>query len=201
MNITAEQLKVLDVMSRLSIDRASRALSKTLKTGAKISFSKCYIADIGEVTEKMNESTSEMSGVMVNFKGNVSCKLLFMIPIHGVFILTDLYLRQPVGTTNTYDEFSESVMQELGNILAAHICNSLVSNFDAHLMPLPPIVHNDYSGVIFSHLIMEQGMIDDKIVLIDTKFEICKTELECYLFLVPEITSFEKLIAAIGVDA
>jgi chemotaxis protein CheC len=199
MNISAEHLKILDVMSRLSIDRASRALSKTLKTGAKISFSKCYVAEIGAVTEKMNESTDEMAGVMVGFKGNVGCKLLFMIPMHGVFILTDLYLRQPSGTTKTYDECSESVMQELGNVLAAHICNSLVSNFDATLTPLPPVVHNDYAGVMFSNLIMEQAMMDDKLVLIDTKFEICKTELACYLFLVPDVASFDKLIDAIGV--
>jgi chemotaxis protein CheY-P-specific phosphatase CheC len=46
---------------------------------------------------------------------------------------------------------------------------------------------------------MEQAMMDDKLVLIDTKFEICKTELACYLFLVPDVASFDKLIDAIGV--
>ncbi len=199
MNITPDGMKVVEIMSRLSIDRASRALSKTLKTGAKISLSKVYIADLCETTEKMNDDLREMTSVMVNFKGNVGCKLLFMLPVNGSFILTDLFLRQPTGTTKEYNEFTESVVQELGNILASHISNALVSDFDATLVPEPPHVHNDYAGVIFSNLVLEQGMMDDKLLLMETKFEICKTELECYLFLVSEMTSFVKLLDNIGV--
>lgn len=200
MNIDMDHLKVFEVMTRLSIDRASRALSKTLKTGAKIALSKIFIADFSETTEKMNEDTREMTGVMVRFKGNVGCKLLFMLPIEGALILTDLFLRQPVGTSKEYDASSESAVQEVGNIISAHICNTLVSNFDATLIPLPPLVHNDYAGVMFANLIMEEGMKEDKLLLIEATFEICKTELRCYLFFVPEISSFEKLIDAMGVN-
>ena len=199
MNIDINHLKVFEVMTRLSIDRASRALSKTLKTGAKIALSNIYITDLSGATEKMNEDSREMAGVMVNFHGNVACKLLFMLPMAGTLILTDLFLRQPVGTAKEFDEASESAIQEVGNIIAAHICNSLVSNFDATLVPLPPIVHNDYAGVLFSSLLMEQGMNEESFLLIDTSFKILKTELDCYLFLIPELKSFEKLIDTLGV--
>lgn len=199
MNITQDRMKVIEIMSRLSIDRASRALSKTLKTGAMISLSNVYIADLSETTEKMNDDFREMTGVMVDFKGNIRCKLLFMLPVNGSFILTDLFLRQPAGTTKEYNEFTESVIQELGNILASHISNALVSDFDATLVPEPPHVHNDYAGVMFANLVMEQGMSDDKLLLMETKFVLSKNELECYLFLVPEMTSFVKLLDNIGV--
>ncbi len=199
MNIDINHLKVFEVMTRLSIDRASRALSKTLKTGAKIALSNIYITDLSGATEKMNEDAREMAGVMVNFHGNVACKLLFMLPMEGTLILTDLFLRQPVGTAKEFDDASESAIQEVGNIIAAHICNSLVSNFDATLVPLPPMVHNDFAGVLFSSLLMEQGMNEESFLLIDTSFKILKTELDCYLFLIPEIKSFEKLIDSLGV--
>ena len=201
MNITQDSMKVVEIMSRLSIDRASRALSKILRTGARISLSKVYIADLSETTAKMNDDLREMTGVMVDFKGNVICKLLFMLPLEGSLILTDLFLRQPAGTTKEYNEFTESVTQELGNILASHISNALVSDFNATLVPQPPHVHNDFAGVIFSNLVLEQGMLDDQLLLIETQFEICKTELDCYLFLVPEMTSFGKLLDNIGVKS
>src|SRR3989337_2974006 len=200
MNITQDNMKVVEIMSRLSIDRASRALSKILRTGAMISLSKAYIADLSETTEKMNDDLREMTGVMIDFKGNVGCKLLFMLPVNGSFVLTDLFLRQPAGTTKEYNEFTESVIQELGNILASHISNALVSDFNATLVPKPPHVPNDYAGVLFSNLVLEQGMLDDKLLLIETKFDICKTELECYLFLLPEMTSFGKLLDNLGVN-
>ena len=199
MNIPHDSMKVVEIMSRLSIDRASRALSKILRTGARISLSKVYIADLSETTAKMNDDLREMTGVMVDFKGNVICKLLFMLPLEGSLILTDLFLRQPAGTTKEYNEFTESVTQELGNILASHISNALVSDFNATLVPQPPHVHNDFAGVIFSNLVLEQGMLDDQLLLIETQFEICKTELDCYLFLVPEMTSFGKLLDNLGV--
>ena len=186
-------------MTRLSIDRASRALSKTLKTGAKITLSNIHITDLSGATEKMNEDTREMAGVMVDFSGNVACKLLFMLPLEGTLILTDLFLRQPLGTATEFNEASESTIQEVGNIIAAHICNALVSNFEATLVPLPPMVHNDYAGVLFSSLLMEQGMSEESFLLIDTSFKILKTELDCYLFLIPELKSFEKLIETLGV--
>ncbi|MDO8745872.1 MAG: hypothetical protein Q7J76_12275 [Candidatus Brocadiaceae bacterium] len=201
MNITQDSMKIVQIMFRLCIDRASRALSKTLKTGAKISLSRVYIVDLSETTAMMNDDLREMTGVMVDFKGNVSCKLLFMLPMEGSLILTDLFLRQPAGTTKEYNEFTESVIQELGNILASHISNALVSDFNATLVPQPPHVHNDYAGVMFSNLVLEQGMMDDKLLLMETKFEICKTELECYLFLVPGLDSFAKLLDNSGVKS
>lgn len=199
MNITQDHLKILEIMSSLSIDRASRALSKSLRTGAKISLSKVFIADFNETTEKMNEDQREMTSVMVNFKGKEGCKFLFMLPLEGSLILTDLFLRQSIGTSKEFDVFAESAIQEVGNILASHISNALVSDFNATLIPEPPQVHNDYAGVIFSNLVLEQGMVDDQLLLIETIFEISGTELECYLFLVPEMTSFEKLLDNIGV--
>ena len=199
MNITQDRLKVLEIMSSLSIDRASRALSKSLRTGAKISLSKIYIADFSETTEKMNEDQREMISVMVNFKGDEGCKLLFMLPLEGSLIITDLFLRQRIGTSKEYDVFTESAVQEIGNILASHISNALVSDFNAKLIPQPPQVHNDYAGVIFTNLVLEQGMMDDKLLLIETIFEISGTEIECYLFLAPEMNSFAKLLDNIGV--
>ncbi|NUO07337.1 MAG: chemotaxis protein CheC [Candidatus Brocadia sp.] len=199
MDITQDRLKILEIMSSLSIDRASRALSKSLRTGARISLSKVFIADLSGATEKMNEDQREMISVMVDFKGDEGCKLLFMLPLEGSLIITDLFLRNRLGTSKEYDIFTESAVQELGNILASHICNALVSDFNAKLIPQPPQIRNDYAGVIFSNLVMEQGIVDDKLLLIETIFEISGTKLECYLFLVPEMTSFTKLLDTIGV--
>ncbi|MCF6149813.1 MAG: hypothetical protein E3K37_14255 [Candidatus Kuenenia sp.] len=200
MVISPERLRMLEIIMKLSIDNASRALSKTLRTGAKIGLSKIYMADFNATTEKMNNDTREMTGIIVNFKGNLGCKMLFMLPLEGSIILTDYYLRQPVGTTKEFNDDTESVAQELGNILASHISNTLVSDFNAKLLPEPPQVHNDFAGIIFSSLVLEQGILCDQLLLIESIFEICKTEISCYLFLLPELASLEKLLDAIGVQ-
>ncbi len=200
MNITQDRLRALEIIARLSIDHASRALSKSLRTGAKISILKLSMVDFCEITEKMNNDLREMIGVLVNFKGNIGCKLLFMLPLKDSLILTDLFLRQKIGTQKAFDDFTESTVQEVGNILASHISNTLVSDFNATLVPLPPQVYNDYAGIIFSNLVLEQGSVYDKLLLMETIFEICNTELKCNLFILPELSSFEKLLDSLGVS-
>lgn len=194
MHITEDHLRVINIVFGLSIDHASRALSKTLKTGAKIEMLKTSVADISMLTEKMNDNPEEMSGALVNLEGDVPLKLLLLVPLNGVFKLTDLFMRKPIGATTEFNEFTESVVQEVANILASCISNVMVSDFGAKASLSSPIVLNDFAGTIFSMFIMEEGINADEILLIETRFEISKNELECYLFLLPRVDSLETMV-------
>lgn len=194
MHITENHLRVINIIFGLSIDHASRALSKTLKTGAKIEMLKTSVADISMLTEKMNDNPEEMSGALVNLEGDAPLKLLLLVPLNGVFKLTDLFMRKPIGTTTEFNEFTESVVQEVANILASCISNVMVSDFGAKASLSSPIVLNDFAGTIFSMFIMEEGINADEILLIETRFEISKNELECYLFLLPRVDSLEAMV-------
>lgn len=194
MQITENHLKVINIIFGVGIVRASRALSKTLKAGAKMKMEKTSVADISDVTEQMNDNHQEMSGAIVNFDGDVPLKMLFLIPQKNVFKLTDLFMRKPIGTTTEFNEFTESVVQEVGNILASSIYNVMVSDFDAKMSLSSPAVMSDFAGTIFSMFIMEEAMLTDSLLLIETRFEISKVALECYLFLLPRIGSLEAMV-------
>ncbi len=197
--ITKNHLRVIEIIFGLSIDHASRALSKTLKTGAKIEMVKTAIADISDVTERMNNNPQEMSGAIVNFDGDMTLKMLFLIPQKNVFTLTDLFMRKPLGATTEFNEYTESVVQEVGNILASSISNVIVSDFGAKITLSSPTVTNDFAGTIFSMFIMEEAMLTDDLLLIETRFEISRVQLECYLFLLPRVNSLEPMVEKIGV--
>ncbi|MBI2560399.1 MAG: hypothetical protein HYW14_04620 [Planctomycetes bacterium] len=199
MQITENHLRVINIIFGLSIDHASRTLSKTLKTGAKIEMVRASVIDISKITEQMNENPREVSGAFVSLEGDVPLKLLFLIPLQGVFRLTDLFMRKPIGTTTEFNEFTESVVQEVGNILASSISNVMVSDFGVKTSLSSPTVRNDFAGTIFSMFVMEEAMITDDLLLIETRFEVSKTELECCLFLLPRISSLEATIGKIEV--
>lgn len=201
MQITEEHQRVINIIFGLSIDYASRALSKTLKTGAKIMMEKTSLTDISKITEQMNDNPQEMSGALVNLGGDVPLKLLFLIPLKGVFNLTDLFMRKPVGTTVEFNEFTESVVQEVGNILASSVSNVMVNDFGSKSTPSSPIVLNDFGGTIFSMFVMEEAIITDELLLMETRFEIQKVQLECFLFLLPRADSLETMVEKSGVCA
>ena len=195
MQITKEHMKMLDIIVKISIDNASRAFSKTIKHGALIELARTELVDISEITEEMNNDSREMAGAMLQLNGVLKGKLLFMIPFDGALVLQDYYMCSPKGTSKKFDEYTEATVQEIGNILAGSIGNSLASDFGSTVLPTPPQVICDFAGTIFQSLILEEGIDHDTILLIEAKFKIYHTEIDCYFFLLLDIDTMEELLS------
>jgi chemotaxis protein CheY-P-specific phosphatase CheC len=195
MQISKEHMKMLDIIIKISIDNASRAFSKTIRHGALIELARTELVDVSEITEEMNNDSREMAGAMLQLKGELKGKLLFMIPYDGALVLQDYYMCSPQGTSKEFDEYTEATVQELGNILASSIVNSLASGFGSTIMPTPPQVICDFAGTIFSSLVLEEGVDHDKILLIEAKFKIYHTEIDCYFFLLLDIDTMEESLS------
>lgn len=192
MQISEKHMKILNIIVKLGMDNASRAFSKTIKKGALIEMAETKLVDISEITEEMNNDTREMTAAILQLQGSLQSKLMFMIPLDSALVIQDLYLGSPAGTSKVYDEFTEGTVQEIGNILASSISNSFAADFGSKLIPTPPQVICDYAGTIFSMLVLEEGINDDKLLLIETKFRIHETEIDSYFFLLPDINTLEE---------
>ncbi len=192
MQISKEHLKILNIIIKMGMDNASRKFSKTIKHAALIELVKTELMDISEITEEMNNDLREMVASMLRLEGAFSGKLLFMIPLDGALVLQDLYMGQSPGTSKEFDELTEGTVQEIGNILASSIGNSFASDLGSKLLPTPPQVLCDFAGTIFTSLIFEDGMENDKILLTETKFKLHDTEVDCYFFLLLDLDSLKE---------
>ncbi len=192
MQLSKEHLKILDIVVKIGIDKASQKFTKTIKHPALIEFVKTTQVNISEITEEMNNDFREMVASMLQLEGSLNGKLMFMVPLEGALLLQDYYMQQAPGTSKEFDEFTKGTIQEVGNILASAIGNSLASDLGATLLPTPPQVLCDFAGTIFSLLIYEDGIDNDTILLTETKFKLHNTELDCYFFLLPEINTLKK---------
>ena len=127
--------KIMELVVKLSIDRASQVLSKTLKCGAKIQLEEIQKVDISEATERvMMKDQGEVIGSMITIEGKILCKFLFLIKVEDAFKFTDLILRRELGTTKEVDIYTESTIQEIGNILSSCVANVFSKDFgiDVH---------------------------------------------------------------------
>jgi chemotaxis protein CheC len=191
MQISKEHLKVLDIIVKISMDNASRSFSKTIKHAALIQLVKTDLVDISEITEEMNNDFREMVASILRLEGSLNGKLMFMIPLDGALTLQDFYLQEEPGTAKEFDELTEGTVQEIGNILASAIGNSFAAGLGSMLLPTPPQVLCDFAGSIFAQLIFEESVDNDKILLTETKFKLSNTEIDCYFFLLPDLTTLE----------
>ncbi len=196
MKLTNKHINRLNVIIEMSIDRASRTLSKTLKTASVIKISYTSVRDSCSVTERLNSDEREMIGTLLAMEGVDNGKILFMVEKEDAYVLKDLYLREPVGTTTEYDLYVESAVKEIGNILSGSICNSIASDLGLTILPLPPLVTCDYAGTIFSAMIMDELFEDDDLLLMDTLFEIMHYNFKCFLYFIPG----KEIIACLDKD-
>jgi chemotaxis protein CheC len=183
--------RFIEMVVKQSIDRASQVLSKTLRAGSRIELESISAVDISQATERMMaEGDKEVIGCMLDLGGDIRCKFLFVVSAKDALTLTDLMLRNKLGTTNKSDAVSESAIQEVGNILSGCISNSFSKDFNISVMPTVPIVFNDFLGGIFSNFIFEGAEQEDSVWLVQAKFLVVKVQIECEMFLIPHTQSF-----------
>lgn len=185
MSDTANVNKAVKMIANLSIDAASRVLSKMVKAGATIELEKAYVADISEVTSKVTSEADEVVGAYIDLVGDAPFKFLFFVRPEDSMILTDLMLQKEIGSTNELDIYTRSVVQELGNVLASAVTNVFAKDFEIKMKPTPPIMIHDYAGTVFEEYIMQSGVERNELFVIESRFCIVSQDLKCYMFIVP----------------
>ena len=185
--------KILTLIAKLSIDKASRTLSKFVKSGARIALERTYIADISDITKSMMSDSSEVVGAFVNLVGDAPFKFLFFVDVKDSMLLSDLILTGKTGNAKEFGIYTLSAVQEMGNILASSISNVFSVDFQITLRPSPPEMVHDYVGTIFAEYITEVALDIDEVFIIESKFHVVEHDIDCHMFIVPMKGSEEVL--------
>lgn len=190
--------KALKFVAKLSIDKASQVLSKTIKAGATIELEDVFLADISEITSQVIKyESNEVVGAFIDLVGSAQFNFLFYVNLTDSLIVTDLMLRREIGTTKELDLYAKSSVQELGNIISSAISNVFVSDFQISLKPTPPVVVHDYASTVFEEFILRSSPEKDEILIIESIFKVIQHDIRCKMFLLPAGDS-DKLLADIA---
>ena len=191
--------RVLRTVAEQSIDKSSQVLSKMLGVDVHIDLKRVAMEDVTTITESINAENGEVIAATIDLVGDAPFRFLFWVAIKDAFKLTDLFLRQEVGTTTAFDEYSSSTVQEIANIISSAVTNVFVANFQVSMRPEPPYVSHDFSGSIFAEFIMGVAMDRNDLLLVESRFQIAQCEMNCRMYLLPLVKSDETLSFAAGV--
>lgn len=186
--------RLVKLVAEQSIEKSSEVLEKSLNTNARIDLKEVTLVDISDATAKAYEANQEVVGTLIDLVGDAPFKFLFYVNMSEVFMLTDLFLAQEVGTTKEFDDMSKSCIQELGNIISSAITNVFAANFQITMRPNPPTVLHDFSGSLFEAFVMEVAYEADQLLLIESAFQITEKEMGCKMYLLP-VAGSEHLLA------
>ncbi len=171
---------------------ASRAMSKWLKRGVKISTDGFIRLPIGEVSGRF-EPSSPIVALHLPLGAQMHGHSLLAMTVEHALRLCETLMGAAVGSLSELGELEQSCLCETGNIISSAFVNSWSSWLDLHVEPQSPQYLHDLPDAILNTMIAEQARTADEAYLTRTEFLVDEQPLEWVFILLPS-TSGLKII-------
>ena len=123
--------------------------------------------------------------------------MMFLLKKESAGELVAMLMGQPERDANAeLSEIECSALKEIGNIITSSYLNSLSSLTGLTVFPSVPSLCVDMAGAILSVPAIEFGMMCDKLLLIENRFQ---SGADGYLILVPDLESYDKIFGSLGI--
>lgn len=163
---------------------ASRAVSKWLKRGVKISTEGFIRQPLGQMSDSFDE-TEPIVALHLTLGVPLSGHAMLTIPKTSAMRLLDLLLDRPLGSTNEIGELEQSALEETGNIVASSFVNSWSTWLDVSVEPSVPQYVSDLPGAVLDAVLADQALTSDEVFMTNTHFIVDGRQVEWTFMLIP----------------
>jgi chemotaxis protein CheC len=190
---TELQIDALREVANTGSGHAAGDLSEMLGHSFSISVPRALVTDLDEAVGLMGGAETEMSAVAIRVGGDVEAMLVAMFtPAQAANLCMLLGI-------DAESEMGQSVLQEVGNVLACAYANVLAEmsgiSFDVH----PPDVMNDMVGAVISSLVAATTRDIQHVLLIDSTIGVNDADAEMSVLFVPFDDGIDQLLTRLGV--
>jgi len=198
MEITQMQLDALRVIGNIGSGHAATALSTMLNRRIEMSIPEVRIIEFEKAPTVIGHLEVPQAVVYVKVEGEAPGKAVFFFPLESAEILVQVLF----GTSDSFNlfenEMAQSALKEVGNILVSSFLIALTNFSGIPFQPSVPALAVDMVGAIFDAILLEDGILEDTVLFINTQLTgIPKIEGK-FVFL-PDEGSLRKLLGALGV--
>ncbi|MCM1253282.1 MAG: chemotaxis protein CheC [Clostridium sp.] len=194
--MSQEYFDVLRELGNIGAGNATTALAEMLQCKVDMSVPKVGLLEFKEIGEAMGGEEQIMAGIYLGVEGDITGSIMFLLEKESSrFLVSKLMGMQPEG-----DDFSEmelSALKEVGNIITGAYLNSLSMITNLKIFPTIPDMTVDMAGAIMSVPAIQFGAVGDRMLLIQTQF-FDEVAIDGYFILIPDLESYSKILAALG---
>lgn len=198
MEISAIRLEALKEIGNIGSGHAATSLSNMLQTRIDMAVPKVWLVPLERLHEALGQMDSTKAALYLKVEGEASGKAIFVLSVESAEIVakTLLMMKEP---PNIYvDEMAQSALREVGNILVSSFVIALTQFSGIMLQPSTPALAIDMIGAMIDAVLLEEGKVDDNILIIDTKLSGLQ-EMEGKFLYIPDEGSLDKLLGVFGI--
>ena len=192
-------LDVLREIGNVGAGNAATALAKILKKKIDMKIPQVKILEFSEVSEVLGGAEKTVIGIMLGVTGDITGSILFILQVEEGQMLVNFLLDKEPNESIEFDEMTVSALKEMGNILAGSYLSSLSTLTNLTIMPKVPEFAIDMAGAILTFPAIQFGKYEDSVLYIETEFIDNGEKVMGDFFLVPDESSYDVLLKALGV--
>jgi chemotaxis protein CheC len=197
MEITQFQHDALREIGNIGSGHAATALSTLLQRRIDMSVPEVWAVPFEQVAAIVGSLDSPQAVIYVKVEGEAPGKAVFFFPVESAEIVVQALFGRSESVDIYFDEMAQSALKEVGNILVSSFLIALTQFSGIPLQPSVPALAVDMIGASLDAIFLEEGVLDDTVLFIDTQLTgIPKIEGQ-FIFL-PDEGSLNKLLGALG---
>ncbi len=189
------QISALREIVNIGVGNAVTSLSKMIGKEIRIEVPRLNVELIEKVPDISGGADAIVSGVIMHVTGDVEGYIIMMLSEE-----TTINICKTInGSKNTdiMDPLNQSLIEELGNILAGSYVSSLSDFLMLNVKTSPPMQTFDMLGAIIDHILIEMSQKAESALLFDTSFMIEGTRMDGMFLTLLDPSSMEVILERI----
>ncbi|MFQ3549952.1 MAG: chemotaxis protein CheC [Armatimonadota bacterium] len=188
-NKTDDSLRGFLTAAKSGVKKAAEAIDIMSNSNIRMDVISAGIAPTSRLAEISGSPEDIVVGVYISVEGDIPGHALLIFPINSALALVDLLMGKEIGTYTDMDEFEQSTIQEVGNIVNSAYLNSISDFYGCRLWPSPPAIAIDMASAVIDSVLLNTGLYDEDTISIVTRFAGNNRILRGFFLYVPEINT------------
>ena len=196
------RIDALKEIGNIGAAHAVTGLSQLLEERIDISVTNADIIPLQIIYTLFNGPESMVSVVYIEtYSENGFRGMMFLIFPHPEAIkMIEAVTKESYAGERINDEYSLSVLKEVGNIMCGCYLNTLAQFLRVPLMHTVPQLSHDMLGAVMDSILVDLSLESDYALVLETAFTLTFGGCKGFLFFVPTSNSLDKIFEAIGVE-
>lgn len=198
--LNSMKLDVLREIGNIGSGNATTALSVMLKSDLRMEMPVVKVLGFNEIPDLVGGADTIVAAVLTHFTGEMNGMTLFILEMEEAKTLLSAMLGKDYPDDfSDFDHMDKSTLKEVGNILMSSYISSISTLTNFKLRTEPPAICVDMAAAVLSMPISELGKIDDKALIIDSRFLDNERPINGFFMFVSDEESFNRIFEALGI--
>ena len=189
---------VLRELGNIGAGNATTAIASMLSIRINMNVPKAALMEASKMGSSICPEDEIIVGVFLEVQGNIEGSMMFLLKMDSAYYLVNRLMGRDVNYQGDFDEMDLSALKEIGNIIAGSYLSALSAMTNLVITPSIPYIAVDMAASILSVPAIEFGRYGEHALLIETEFG-NEVMINGYFILMPERSSYEKILQALGV--